>query len=228
MNMAETEDGKQTRQQIYDRGKRSDPFLWITEHGSNWKQTSKAHPPSSPHAQLHPQQSISIFASLTMPFEIAFSKQMESLGQMGGKQITEVRVRGAGVHLSKAVEGTDRSAVEAVRFRVVCLLRIVLLNVPTSTQCPHLWWLCCSFPYPDLAPSCNDKDLVIAHERSQNISEITTTTKFQPHFSKLAVQHLKQSHPDKRNTKDKTQIWQDSPQQQIKRNKEKELNYSLQ
>ena len=62
MNMAETGDGKQTRQQICDRGRRSDPFLWITEHGSNWKQTSKAHPPSSPHAQLHPQQSISIFA----------------------------------------------------------------------------------------------------------------------------------------------------------------------
>ena len=33
-------------------------------------------------------------SSLTMPFEIAFSKQTESLCQMGGKQITEVRVRG--------------------------------------------------------------------------------------------------------------------------------------
>lgn len=42
-----------------------------------------------------------LFTSLAIPSEIAISKQMESLGQMGGKQITEVRVRGDGVHLNK-------------------------------------------------------------------------------------------------------------------------------
>lgn len=65
--MAETVDCKQTRQQICNQSIRLDPFLCITEHGSNWKQTSKEHPPSSPHAQLHPQ-SISSFRFAHHPF----------------------------------------------------------------------------------------------------------------------------------------------------------------
>lgn len=52
------------RQQICGQSKCSDPFLRITEHASNWKQTSKEHPPSSPHAQLHPR-------SVSPPFRFA-------------------------------------------------------------------------------------------------------------------------------------------------------------
>lgn len=58
---------------------------------------------------------ISIFAWLTIPSESASSKQMESLGQMGGKQITAVRVRGDSMHLNRQ-SCAHRSAEEAVRF----------------------------------------------------------------------------------------------------------------
>lgn len=60
MIMTQTGNSKQTKP-ICDWNKCLNPVPCITEHGSNWKQTSKAHPARSPHAQLHPQQSISHF-----------------------------------------------------------------------------------------------------------------------------------------------------------------------
>lgn len=67
-------------------------------------------------------------------------------------------------------------------FRADHQLGIVLLHVLTSIQRLHLRWMCCWFPYPDLAQRHNDNDLVIAHTCSQNISK-DHKAKFQPHFS---------------------------------------------
>lgn len=102
MNMAVTGDGKQDKTTNMRLKKTVRPFLL---HHWTWFKLKtdfqKGHPPSSPHAQLHPQQSISFFRYIHHPFSHAISKQMESLGQIGGKQITGVRVRGNYVHLNK-------------------------------------------------------------------------------------------------------------------------------
>lgn len=80
--------------------KRSDPFLCITEHGSNWKQTSTEHPPSSPHAQLHPQ-SISPFRFAHCPFWNCNLKTNGKSRSNGGKTNSRREGEGNGMHLNK-------------------------------------------------------------------------------------------------------------------------------
>lgn len=83
-----------------------------------------------------------LFASLTVPSEIAISKQMESLGQMGVKQIAEERERGtACIWISSRVWG---STVEADFTKESDIFRVDLLTIDTmsasnmSVLCPRL------------------------------------------------------------------------------------------
>lgn len=101
-------------------------------------------------------------------------------------------------------------------FRADHQLGIVLLHVLTSIQRLHLRWMCCWFPYPDLAQRHNDNDLVIAHTCSQNISK-DHKAKFQPHFSN---QHWHIKSWEKK-SKWQNSKWQDSPQKERKREQRK-------
>lgn len=141
-----------------------------------------------------------LFASLTVPSEIAISKQMESLGQMGVKQIAEERERGtACIWISSRVWG---STVEADFTKESDIFRVDLL---TSTQCLHLTWVCC---VPDLEQRNTDNNLVIAHALSQNISKITRLNS----IPITQTGSLTEFNTGKKKSKWQKSKWQDSPQ----------------
>ncbi len=99
-----------------------------------------------------------LFASLTIPSETAISKQMESLGQMGGKQITEKRVRGNGVQLN--TQSSAQTAVEAIKF--------ITKYEATSRKTSHLKILFYLYVINDFLVSGasfwnSDNDLATAH-----------------------------------------------------------------
>lgn len=131
MNKAETRDGKPTRQQMYDQSKCSVPLLYIIKHGSNWKQTSERTPSKFSTCSAPPSVHFPLF-SLRLPSLLILQsqKQMESLGQKGGKQITDERVRKNGVRLNKQF-------VQNLHWRPSDFTKN-----KTTADWSVIWWLC--------------------------------------------------------------------------------------
>lgn len=128
----------------------------ITEHGSNWKQTSKEHPLSPPHVSstLSPSP---LYTLLTIPSDVAScSKQMESRGQM--ERATNNRWERNDMHLNKHFSASICRESRLILQITDCGPSLIIsenlssgLNVLTSANCLHRRWMRCWFPYPDLA-----------------------------------------------------------------------------